>query len=105
MAAQATRRSGRIGLREVRKLGPGEVVWDAGSGAVTGFGARRQRSEAVSFIVVYRTREGRQRWHTIGRYGSPWTPDEARVEAKRLLGIVADGGGPARARPAKPETL
>ena len=59
MAAQATRRSGRIGLREVRGLGPGEVVWDAGSGAVTGFGARRQRSEAVSFIVVYRTRPRR----------------------------------------------
>jgi hypothetical protein len=105
MAAQATRRSGRIGLREVRKLGPGEVVWDAGSGAVTGFGARRQRSEAVSFIVVYRTREGRQRWHTIGRYGSPWTPDEARVEAKRLLGIVAAGGDPAGQRQADRRAL
>ncbi len=48
MAAQATRRSGRIGLREVRGLGPGEVVWDAGSGAVTGFGARRQRCDTAS---------------------------------------------------------
>ena len=105
MAAQATRRSGRIGLREVRGLGPGEVVWDAGSGAVTGFGARRQRSEAVSFIVVYRTREGRQRWHTIGRYGSPWTPEEARMEAKRLLGVVAAGGDPAGQRQADRRAL
>ena len=32
----------RIGLREVRALGPGEEVWDA---AVPGFGARRQKGE------------------------------------------------------------
>ena len=24
--------------------------------------------------------------HSIGRHGSPWTPDTARIEAKRLLG-------------------
>src|SRR5688500_8454786 len=93
-------RGGQIGLREVRGLLPGEVVWDAGRGAVTGVGARRQRSDAVSFVLVYRTREGRQRWHTIGRFGSPWTPEEARREAKRLLGVVAAGGDPAGQRQA-----
>jgi hypothetical protein len=51
----------RIGLREIRKLGPGEVIWD---GAIVGFGARRQKSDAVSYVLIYRTREGRQRWHT-----------------------------------------
>ena len=56
---------------------------------VTGFGARRQKSDAVSYVVFYRTNEGRQRWHTIGRHGAPWTPDMAREEAKRLLGDVA----------------
>lgn len=82
----------RIGLREVRALKPGQTVWDA---AVRGFGARRQKSEAVAYVLFYRTREGRQRWHTIGRHGSPWTPEMAREEAKRLLGDVVGGADPA----------
>jgi hypothetical protein len=62
---------------------------------VSGFGARRQKGEAVAYFLKYRTKDGRQRWHTIGRHGSPWTPDMARAEAQRLLGEVADGGDPA----------
>jgi hypothetical protein len=56
-----------IGLREVRALGPGEIVWDA---SVPGFGARRQKGAAVAYVLKYRTAEGRQRWHTIGRHGA-----------------------------------
>jgi integrase len=82
----------RIGLREVRALAPGAEIWDA---AVPGFGARRQRSEAVSYVLMYRTREGRQRRYTIGRHGAPWTPDSAREEARRLLGEVVKGADPA----------
>jgi len=32
--------------------------------------------------------------HSIGRLGSPWTPELARKEAQRLLGIVATGTDP-----------
>jgi integrase len=82
----------RIGLRQVRALRPGEIIWDA---SVVGFGARRQRSEAVTYVLFYRTREGRrQRWVTIGRHGAPWTPDTAREEARRLLAKVVDGQDP-----------
>jgi integrase len=81
----------RIGLRDVRGLSPGETIWDA---AVPGFGARRQQSEAIAYILKYRTKEGRQRWMTIGRHGAPWTPDEAREEARRVLGGVATGEDP-----------
>jgi integrase len=88
----------RIGLREIRKLAPGKVIWD---GAIVGFGARRQKSDAISYILIYRTLEGRQRWHTIGRHGSPWTPDTARDEAKRLLGDVAGGTDPAAIKRSK----
>ena len=35
---------------------------------------------------------------SIGRHGSPWTPDTARNEARRLLGLVAGGTDPARQR-------
>jgi integrase len=82
----------RIGLRQVRALKPGDTVWDA---SLSGFGARRQRSEAVSYVLYYRTGEGRQSWYTIGRHGAPWTPDTAREEAKRLLGDVAHKADPA----------
>jgi integrase len=35
---------------------------------------------------------------TIGKHGSPWTPDTARAEAKRQLAEVAAGRDPATAR-------
>jgi integrase len=82
----------RIGLREVRALPPRAMIWDTG---VIGFAARRQRGEAVTYFVKYRVASGRQRWHTIGRHGSPWTPESARAEARRILGEVVKGTDPA----------
>ena len=88
----------RIGLLDVRALAPGETLWDS---AVAGFAARRQQGDAVAYILKSRTSEGRQRWHTIGRHGAPWTPDTARKEAQRLLGEVAKGADPAAEKQAK----
>jgi integrase len=88
----------RMGLRHVRALKPGETVWDA---AVPGFGARRQKGAAVAYILKYRTGEGRQRWHTIGRHGAPWTPDTARAKAQELLGEVAKDRDPAAEKQAR----
>jgi integrase len=94
----------RIGLREVRALKPGEIIWDA---AVAGFGARRQQGPGVTFFVKYRTAEGRQRWHKIGRHGAPWTPETAREEAKKVLGDVVKGIDPAHEKRAarNPKTV
>ena len=89
---------GRIGLKDIRALKPGEIIWD---GAVAGFHARRQQTKTVSYLVVYRTAEGRQRWQTIGRHGSPWTPEMAREAAKRILGHVVEGADPAAEKRAK----
>jgi hypothetical protein len=58
----------RIGLRKIRALKPHEMIWDA---SLPAFGARCQSSSAVSYVVFYRTKEGRQRWYTIGRHGAP----------------------------------
>jgi integrase len=88
----------RIGLRDIRALPVGVTIWDA---AVPSFGARRQKGAVVAYVLKFRTPEGRQRWHTIGRQGSPWTPDMARQEAKRLLGQVAKGADPAAEKGAK----
>jgi integrase len=49
----------------------------------------------VSYVLFYRTVEGRQRWHTIGRHGAPWTPAGARDEAQRILGEIVKGADPA----------
>jgi integrase len=88
----------RIGLREISTLEPATTIWDT---EVAGFGARRQKSSSVSYIVFYRTGEGRQRVLTIGRHGSPWTPDAARKEAKRVLGLVAAGADPSEDKQSK----
>jgi Arm DNA-binding domain/Phage integrase, N-terminal SAM-like domain len=81
--------------RKIDSLPPKSIVWDSGRGAISGFGARRQLGTAISYVLKYRTTDGRPRWYTIGRHGSPWTPDMARAEAKRILGEVAKGGDPA----------
>ena len=84
----------------VDALGPGQVIWDDGKGSVSGFGARRQKGEAVSYLIKYRTADGRQRWHTIGRHGSPWTVETARKEALLVLAAVKKGEDPAGAKAA-----
>jgi hypothetical protein len=80
---------GTISIRTVEALSPGATLWDT---AVRGFGVRRQQDSA-SYIVKYRA-GGRQRFLTIGPHGR-LTPDQARREAKRLLGLVASGNDPA----------
>lgn len=70
------------------------VVWDTD---MSGFGLRCRVSGAKYYVVKFRAR-GRARWYTIGRHGSPWTPDGARREARRILGDVAAGHDPASLR-------
>ena len=63
---------------------------------------QQQKGDAVSYFLKYRTPEGRQRWHTIGRHGAPWTPDMARDTATALLGEIVKGSDPAGERAARP---
>lgn len=56
---------------------------------------------AKSYAIDYRAGSGRgspKRRLTIGKHGSPWTPETARTETKRLLAEVAAGRDPAMAR-------
>jgi integrase len=87
----------KITKRAVDLLSPngGDAFrWDA---ELKGFGVRCRPSGAKYYILKMRA-GGRQRWLTIGRHGSPWTPDTARREAIRLLGVKAAGGDPATER-------
>jgi integrase len=87
----------RLTLTVIRALQPGQSAWDD---QVRGFLARRQKDQ-VSYVLYYRSKTGRQRWHTIGCHGAPWTPDLARQEALQLLGEVVKGGDPAGDRHAR----
>jgi integrase len=78
-----------ITKRTVESLPAKSMLWDD---SVIGFGARRQ-TKGVFYLVRYR-QNGRQRYLTIGRHGSPWTPDTARKKALELLGQVAGGTDP-----------
>lgn len=63
---------------------------------------------AKSCAVDYRAGSGRgapKRRFTIGKHGSPWTPETARIEAKRLLAEVAAGRDPATARQQERDAL
>lgn len=83
----------KITKRTVDGLMAGEVVWDSD---VRGFGVRCQRRDKI-YVLKCRYR-GRQRWLTIGAHGSPWTPEKARREAVRLLGLIAGDKDPAQTR-------
>jgi integrase len=68
-------------------------LWD---GDLKGFGLKVTPTGKKVFIVQYRVggRQGRTRRITIGTYG-PVTADQARGEARKLLGQVASGSDPA----------
>jgi integrase len=59
---------------------------------VIGLGVRKQ-TKGCFYYLRYR-HGGRQVMRSIGRHGSPWTPDTARQEALRLLGTLASGTDP-----------
>lgn len=81
----------------VDALKPGDLVWDM---KLTGFGVRCQ-SIANNKVFVFKTRVGsRQRWFTIGKYGSPWTVDGARDRVKIIQGDIAKDLDPAAIRDA-----
>ena len=58
-----------------------------------GFGVRVSPVGLITYVVQYRF-DGRQRRYRIGVHGSPWTPENARQEARRLLGCLAEGKDP-----------
>ena len=76
--------------RSINSIKVGTVIWDD---KLPGFGARKQTKQGnVSLFLKTRINE-RQKLITIGMYGI-WTIQNARKEAKRLLGIISTGDNP-----------
>jgi integrase len=89
----------KLTKRTIDALKPGPTrftVWDTD---LSGFGLRITPAGERTYVLKYRF-GGKQRWYTIGRHGSPWTPDMARREALRLLGDTARNIDPAEQRDA-----
>jgi integrase len=80
----------RITKRSVDALANGEFISDT---EVKGFMARRLPSGKVTFGFQY-SKAGRRPWLALGLHGSV-TADEARKDAKRYAGLVAQNRDPA----------
>ncbi|GJD86913.1 Tyrosine recombinase XerC [Methylobacterium hispanicum] len=92
--------AGRLTLQIVKAAKPAAArytLWDA---ELKGFGLRVNSDGTKSYALKYLF-NGRQRWHTIGKHGSPWTPDTARNEALRLLAQARNGTDPQEAKRAQ----
>lgn len=89
--------STRITKRAVDDATPGArdcYLWDS---ELSGFGLKVTPSGTKTYLVQYRAggRGMPTRRITIGRHGSPWTPEQARQEARRVLATVNLGDDPA----------
>lgn len=70
-------------------------LWDT---EAKGFGLKVTPTGTKTYLVQYRLPGTPTRRHTIGRHGSPWTPQSARIEALRVLGLIAAGEDPSEKR-------
>ena len=90
--------TGRVSKRSVDALEcpagkDRDILWDQD---LAGFGVSVFPSGGKTYIVQYR-RDGRSRRVQIGKHGR-LTPDEARSEAKKILGQVETGADPIAAK-------
>lgn len=94
----------KITKRTVDECQPGEkdrFIWDS---ELTGFGLKVTPAGRRVYLCQFRIgggRRGRLRRFTIGTHGAPWTPEQARSEAKRILGLAANGQDPAEEKQRK----
>jgi integrase len=96
----AITKSNLNGLKPPSKEEGRRTYWDP---QLKGFGIRVNPSGSIVFIVQYRAgsrKTASTKTLTIGKYGSPWAPDSARLEARAVLERVHLGHDPIAERKA-----
>ncbi|MEO9190318.1 MAG: site-specific integrase [Acetobacteraceae bacterium] len=86
----------KITKRKVDELRPSKqdaFLWDT---ELLGFGCKITPKGSRIYILQY-GQAGRDRRVTIGRHGIDVTPEQARIEAQRLRGLIAAGEHPSAA--------
>lgn len=88
----------KITIRAISGLSPdpGEDIW-VWDDELTRFAFRMKPSGSGAYVIVYRTRQGKQRQMLVGRLGVV-TPEQARANARTMLAEVDAGRDPAEAR-------
>jgi integrase len=79
--------------------------WDS---ELRGFGLKVTPAGVKVYVLQYHVgtgRNARRRRLVIGRHGSPWTPETARMEAKRFAGEIAKGLDPLERREQERNTI
>lgn len=94
MAGLAKRKLGKQVVDALKPTDKRYLVWDSN---LRGFGVLVLPSGIKSFVLQYRTLEGREHRLTIAQYGT-MTPDEARKAATNMLAMVSNGKDPAQDR-------
>ncbi len=99
--------SERLTITMVRNAEPADrdyFLWDK---STSGFGIKICRGGRKSFVCKYRVGRGRRaptKRVTKGNFGV-WTVEQARQEARRIIGAVANGDDPAHAAQLKRREL
>ncbi len=86
----------KVGIDRAKPSDGDYFLWDAD---LKGFGIKIAKGGRKTYVCKYRVGSGRSaptRRMTIGAHGSPWTVDQARIEARKILGRVANGEDPAK---------
>ena len=91
--------TGRLTKQAVDAVRPASrdvFLWDED---LRGFGLRTTPNGSKSYVFQFRMggRESPSRRYTIGRHGSPWTPQTARKEAERVAILVRQRIDPVQA--------
>jgi integrase len=92
---------GKITKSSVDRMPPNSVLWDE---TVVGFGIRRHSTHRRHYLLRFRF-QGKQTFKRIGTHASPFTPETARAEALRLLGLIVSGTNPAQKNETGGETF
>lgn len=91
--------SGKLTKVAIDRSNPRDTDYFLWDGELKGFGIKIAKGGRKAYICKYRVGTGRNaptRRMTIGAHGSPWTLEQARTEARKVLGRAANGEDPAK---------